>query len=61
MKKNMIPAIGIVIVTLILLALNQFTELTFIKDYSLIFIISGMLLGVGLTKLANHSKDKNLN
>ncbi len=55
MNKNILPAIGIIVVAIILLALNEFTETTFIKDYAFLFIISGMLLGVALTKLANKS------
>ena len=58
MNKNILPATGIIVVTIILLALNEFTEMTLIKDYALIFIISGMLLGVALTKFANKSKDQ---
>ena len=58
MKKKILPAIGIVIVTIILVAINEFTEMTFIKDYALIFIISGMLFGVWLTKLSDRSKDE---
>jgi len=56
MNKKILPALGIIIVTIILVAINEFTEMTFIKDYALIFIIAGMLLGVGLTKLADKSK-----
>jgi len=51
-KRKLLPALGIVIVAIILIAINELTELTFIKDYALIFIITGMLLGVGLTKLS---------
>jgi hypothetical protein len=58
MQKNMIPAIGIVIVTIILVAINEFTEMTFIKEYALLFIIAGMLFGVWLTKLSDRLKDK---
>ena len=58
MNKNLLPAIGIIVVAIILLALNKFTETTFIKDYAFVFIISGMFLGIALTKLANKSKDK---
>ncbi len=56
--NNIIPVIGIIIVTIILAVINEFTEMTFIKDYAIIFIISGMFLGVGLTKLASKSKGK---
>jgi len=58
MNKKILPALGIIIVTIILVVINEFTEMTFIKDYALIFIIAGMLLGVGLTKLADKSKGK---
>lgn len=56
MKKIMFPAIGIIVVTIILVIFNELTEMTFIKDYAMIFIIAGMLLGVGLTKLSERSK-----
>jgi len=59
MKKKILPAAGIIIVTIILIAINEFTELTFIKDYALIFIVGGMLFGVWLTKLSERSKEKN--
>jgi len=59
MKKKFLPAIGIIIVTIILVAINELTALTFIKDYALIFIIAGMLFGVWLTKLSEKSKEKN--
>mgnify|MGYP006998134910 FL=1 len=58
MNKKLLPAIGIIVVTIIILLLNEFTETTFIKDYAYLFIIAGMLLGVGLTNLANKSKNK---
>lgn len=58
MNKKLLPAIGIIVVTIILLLLNEFTDTTFIKDYAYLFIIAGMLLGVGLTNLANKSKNK---
>ena len=59
MKNYFIPAMGIIIVTIILIVLNELTEMTFIKDYALILIIAGMLLGVGLTKISEKSKGKN--
>lgn len=58
MNKRFLPAVGIVIAAFVLIAINEFTELTFIKDYALIFIIAGMFLGVWLSKLANKSKDE---
>lgn len=59
MNKKFLPALGIIIVAIILIVINEFTELTFIKDYALIFIIGGMFLGVWLTKLSEKSKEKN--
>lgn len=55
MNKKILPAAGIIIVTLILVAINEFTELTFIKDYALIFIVAGMLFGVWMSKLSDKS------
>jgi|GEM_PF-2307178 len=51
MSKNLFAAIGIIVVTMILLAINEFTEMTFAKDYALIFILCGMLAGLGLGKI----------
>lgn len=59
MNKKFLPALGIIIVAIILTVINEFTELTFIKEYALIFIIGGMFLGVCLSKLSEKSKDKN--
>jgi hypothetical protein len=59
MNKKFLPALGIIIVTIILVAINEFTDLTFIKDYALVFIIAGMFLGIWLTKLSEKSKEKN--
>lgn len=50
MKRYLIPAGGVVLVTLGLIAINELTELTFVKDYALILIIAAMLLGVWLAK-----------
>lgn len=58
MKNYLIPAIGIIIVTIILVLINEFTEMTFIKDYALIFIIAAMLLGVGLARIPGKKDDK---
>jgi positive regulator of sigma E activity len=59
MQIKILPFVGIIVVTVILVILNEFTEMTFIQDYALIFIIAGMSLGVWLTKLTEKSKDKN--
>jgi hypothetical protein len=58
MQRKFLPALGIIIVTVILVAINELTELTFVKDYALIFIIAGMLFGVWLTKLSDKSKNQ---
>jgi uncharacterized membrane-anchored protein YitT (DUF2179 family) len=50
MSKKTLPALGIIIVALILVVINEFTNTTIIKDYALIFIIAGMFLGMGLTQ-----------
>ena len=56
MNKNIFPAIGIILVASILISINEFTEVAFIKDYAYLFIISAMLLGVSLTKITDKSK-----
>jgi len=58
MKNYFIPAIGIIIVTIILVAINELTEMTFIEDYALVLIIAAMLLGVVLTKFSGKKGDK---
>ncbi len=58
MKNYFVPAIGIIIVTIILVIINEFTKMTFIKDYALILIIAAMLFGVVLTKLSGKKDDK---
>lgn len=51
MRNYLIPAIGILLTTIILITINEFTEQTFLQDYALVFIIAAMLLGVALAKL----------
>ena len=58
MKDYLIPAIGIILVTIILVVINEFTDTTFIKDYALIFIIAAMFLGVGLARFSGKKEDK---
>ena len=57
MKKKILPALGIIIVAIILVVINEFTELTFITDYALIFIISGMFFGLWLSKLSDKTNE----
>ncbi|MEE4108997.1 MAG: hypothetical protein V2I24_06595 [Halieaceae bacterium] len=52
MKRYLIPAVGIVLVTVGLVAINEFTELTIVEDYALILIVAAMLLGVWLSKIS---------
>ena len=58
MKDYFRPAIGIIITTIILVIINQFTEITFIKDYAFLFIVGAMLLGVELTKIAKKADNE---
>ena len=57
MKKKISPALGIIIVAIILVVINEFTELTFITDYALIFIIAGMFFGLWLSKLSDKANE----
>lgn len=59
MNKKNLAALGIIIVAIILVVINEFSELTFVKDYALILIIGGMFLGIYRTKLFEKSKEKN--
>lgn len=58
MKDYLIPAIGIILVTIILVVINELTDLTFIKDYAFILIIAAMILGVGLAKVSRKGNGK---
>jgi hypothetical protein len=58
MKDYFRPAIGIIMMTIILVVINQFTEITFIKDYAFLFIVGAMLLGVELTKMAKKADNE---
>ena len=58
MKNYLLPALGIIVVAIILVVINECTELTVIKDYAMVFIIGGMLLGVALTKLSGKKNKK---
>lgn len=58
MRNYLIPAVGIVLVSVILLALNEWTETTVIRDYAYFFIVAAMLLGVWLTYLSKKANDE---
>jgi len=51
MKNYYYPAIAIVLTAIVLIALNEYTNMPFLKDYAFLFIIVAMLLGFGLTRL----------
>lgn len=57
MQRKFLPALGIIIVTVILVAINEFTEMTFIKDFELIFIVAGMLFGFMLSHKSNKKNE----
>ena len=54
MNKKILPAVGIIVVTIILVTMNEFTELTFIKlprsklteNWNLLFAIEIQILHV---------------
>ena len=50
MKNYLVPALAILLITIVLVAINELTELTFIQDYALLFIVAAMLFGVWLGK-----------
>jgi len=50
MKRYAIPAGLIVVVTVALVLLNEFTNLAFARDYAWLFITSAMLLGLWLAR-----------
>lgn len=59
MNKKFFPALGIVIVSIILLLISEFTEYTFITNYAFLIIIAAMYLGMELEKLNYKSKGEN--
>jgi positive regulator of sigma E activity len=56
MKNYLIPAVMIITVTLLLVAINEFTEISFIKDYALLFIIGGVLSGIWISRRYGKAK-----
>ena len=58
MKKSFLPAVAIIITTTLLVAINEFTELSFIKDYALLLIIAAMLFGFWLGKAFDERRGK---
>lgn len=52
MKNYLIPAIGIILTTIVLVLINEYTETTLIRDYAYLLIVVAMLLGVVLARLS---------
>ena len=63
MNNKLLPALGIIIAAVILITISEITTQEsvqiFIKRYSFLFIISGMLLGITVTKYINKSNQDN--
>ena len=50
-NRNLFAAGGIILVTVTLLAVNHFTNDSFVKDYALLLIIAGMFLGIAIGRI----------
>ena len=63
MNNKLLPALGIIIASVILLTISEITTQesvqVSIKRYSFLCIISGMLLGLAVTKYINKSNQDN--
>ena len=57
MRQSLIPFLGIVLVTMILVALNEWTEWAVVRDYAFIFIVVAMLLGLWLEKQISEGRN----
>lgn len=57
MRQSLIPFLGIVLVTMILVALNEWTEWAVVRDYAFIFIVVAMLLGLWLEKQISEERN----
>lgn len=57
MRQSLIPFLGIVLVTMILVALNEWTEWAVVRDYAFIFIVAAMLLGLWLEKQISEGRN----
>tara|TARA_B100000508_G_scaffold140109_1_gene140160 strand:- start:1053 stop:1223 length:171 start_codon:yes stop_codon:yes gene_type:complete len=51
MKKNIYPALGILLAGGSMLLMNEYTELTIFNDYPLLWIIGGMFFGMWIGRL----------
>ena len=63
MNNKLLPALGIIIASVILITISEITTQEsvqiFIEKYSFLGIISGMLLGFAVTKYINKSNQDN--
>ena len=63
MNNKLLPALGIIIASVILITISEITTQEsvqiFIKRYSFLVIISGMLLGIAVTKRIHKSNQDN--
>ena len=63
MNNKLLPALGIIIASVILLTISEITTQEsvqiFIEKYSFLGIISGMLLGIAVTKRIHKSNQDN--
>lgn len=57
MKKSLsLPAIGIIITAVVLIAVNEYTENSFLNDYAYLLIVVAMLAGVWLARRGKKSQ-----
>jgi len=57
MKDYLIPALGIIVVTIVLVVVNERTESTFVQDYAYFLIVAAMLAGVVLAKFTGNDRN----
>ena len=50
MKKRLPSIIGIIVMTIFLLLVNEFSDTSLVQDYTLIFILAGMFAGAGIAR-----------
>jgi len=57
MKKGLsLPAIGIIVTAVALIAINEYTENSFLNDYAYLLIVVAMLAGVWLARRGKKSR-----
>lgn len=58
MRQSLIPFLGIVLVTMILVALNEWTDWAVVRDYAFVFIVAAMLFGLWLEKRISQERNE---